>query len=540
MPLPLQTNRSKAEVTDFSLLLTRLEKAAIHGETGPDFLSTLSNKTLWTRLETGQQMRWATIAQIAEQPGIAVDVYTAVTMAVPDFLDGWIELFDLLEILGRKTELAAAVARARPHVNAERLARWKARCRQDSKTEPSTEMETASEPFKKMLWKQELLEHYLSLFSGREDMFARQWADRKEKRCGYVPVRQPMTLADVDDHVSGRRTYGIYLLRADSTVKCGVIDADLVASLRNSKMSAEDKALLRREKTYMVSQICQSSESLSLKPLIEFSGYKGFHFWYFFQEPTKAGRVKQLLRQVAEPVNNDLKCFDLEVFPKQEQLKGKGFGNLVKIPLGIHRRTGKQSFFIGCAKRDPISQLQFLKQVVPVSCQAIEQAGENSSASQVVLHPRVAGYAKEYPELFRLESLCPPLGQLISICRGKKDLSAREEKILFQTIGFLSRGKLLLHFLMAFSSEYNPHMVNFRLSKVRGTPLGCRRIHSLLGFVGNFCSFDADNTYSHPLLHLDEWKRNPGQPGLQGSRIENLQDAIENMKTAIVQVQRFI
>jgi hypothetical protein len=37
---------------------------------------------------------------------------------------------------------------------------------------------------------------------------------------------------------------------------------------------------------------------------------------------------------------------------------------------------------------------------------------------------------------------------------------------------------------MAFLPDYNPHLVDFRLSRLRGTPLGCRRIHSLLSFTG--------------------------------------------------------
>jgi len=157
-----------------------------------------------------------------------------------------------------------------------------------------------------------------------------------------------------------------------------------------------------------------------------------------------------------------------------------------------------------------------------------------------VLHPRMAGFAKEYPELYDLERLCPPIGQLIATLRNRSDLALREEKVLYQTVGFLSRQKTLLHYLMSFASDYNPHMVDFKLSKLRGTPLGCKRIHSLLGFTGDYCDLElGTEAYLHPLLHLKQWAAS-SEKKTESTRLNSLQDALENMKIAILQVERFI
>jgi hypothetical protein len=51
----------------------------------------------------------------------------------------------------------------------------------------------------------------------------------------------------------------------------------------------------------------------------------------------------------------------LEFFPKQASVKGKGLGNLIKLPLGIHRRTGRRSQLLddqGAALADPLGELR--------------------------------------------------------------------------------------------------------------------------------------------------------------------------------------
>jgi hypothetical protein len=101
----------------------------------------------------------------------------------------------------------------------------------------------------------------------------------------------------------------------------------------------------------------------------------------------------------------------------------------------------------------------------------------------------------------------------------------------------LPRAKTLLHHLLAPLPDYNPHLVDYRLSRVRGTPLGCRRVHSLLSYVGDFCRLDVSADYQHPLFHLDEASRGDGK---KSEKTENLSAAVTNLKAAIIQVERFL
>ena len=385
--------------------------------------------------------------------------------------------------------------------------------------------------------REEATELYLRLFSGREDCFARQWVDKREGKQGYVPVRRPMEKRDVEEHLKARKTLGIYLIRTDETVSVAVIDADLIKQFRKGKLKTEDKDLIKREQDYLLSRTMEIAEGIGLKPLVEFSGGKGFHFWFFFSSPVNAGEAKAHIEGIKNAVSRDLTAFNLEVFPKQSQLSGKGLGNLVKLPLGIHKLSGRKSYFLACNDRSVDAQLDFLSNVVPTRPSQIRGRKADAQNEKVMLRPRWRKWSDDYPELSKLENGCPPMSQIIAACRQGKTLSLREEKVLFQTVGFLSRSKTLLHYVMAFMSDYNPHLVDFKLSRLRGTPLGCKRIHSLLDFSADMCPFDGTPDYAHPLLHLKEWAR--GVPS-KAEKVENLQMALENLKLAVSQVQRFL
>jgi len=488
------------------------------------------------RLEQDDQLKWARLAQMTGQVNTALQILKHINHTHPDRVDAWTDRLDLLAILDRREELARVLARARSNIGQERCAAW-TDLNKAGRDLDSNDMDAAAAPFDRLQHKQTVVNHYLELFSGREDCFARQWVNKQEGKQGYVPIRRTMEPEDVEEHLRGRKTYGIYLLKSDATVKVAVIDADIVKKFRSGKLGSEEKRLIKRERDYLLSRIKELSNERGLHPLIEFSGGKGFHFWFLFETALKAGAAKACLAGITSVLAKDFSAFNLEVFPKQGQLTGKGMGNLVKLPLGIHRLTGKRSRFIECHDRSTETQLDFLERVQPVKPSDVRISQRTVREKKLLVHPRLQKWAEDWPELHKIERLCPPLGQVIASCRQGRDLAAREEKILFQTIGFLPRGKSLLHRLMVALPDYNPHMVDYKLSRLRGTPLGCKRIHSLLSFTGDMCSLEGGEVYAHPLLHLHAWKK---ADLLKAEKVENLQSALENLKSAVSQVQRFI
>ena len=523
---------------DYRLILSSLERKILNDEEPEKTRRILSTSTIWRDLSARQQCHWAALAQMAGEMETALNVLSSVNRIAPDNVRAWRDRLDLLLVLDRREEAAKTMAMARNHMDGQALAELpEIALRQPAET-PAAEADFTEGAFDRFRTRERRIGRYMSLFSGRGEAFARQWADRRKSTQGYIPVRRPITPMDIEDHVKGRFTYGIYLLRSDSTVTLGVIDADLTAEYRKSRLSSEQRQRVYRERAYMLSRIAALSSEKKFSFLVEFSGGKGYHFWYFLDQPVSAARIRVLLDGIANRVAPDLSVFSLEVFPKQDRLGGKGFGNLVKLPLGIHRATGKSSSFLHCKDKRTDAQLAFLDGVKSTSVEDLAMVEKSSAAEKVVAHPRWQRWSEQFPELHALESKCAPLGGIIALCREGKKPAIKEERILFQTIGFLPRAKTLLHHLYAFTTDYNPHWVDFKLSRVRGTPLGCRRIHALVADVGDMCAFDRISSYPHPLLHIDT--PDGGYREKRSEKVENLNDALDNLQTAMDQVLTFI
>jgi hypothetical protein len=531
-----ETRKGSRGPLDFRLVLARLEKEIIGGEDPARCRTILGRGDVWKKLDAEMQLKWARLAQMAGEVEIALGIFTHINHTDPDRTDAWFEHLELLSLLDKRTDLARVLAASRGHIGEERRREWFRLSKGENRGEDGDVDETV-EPFERLRQRQKAIERFLDLFSGREDCFARQWVNKPEAKQGYVPVRRPMGEHDVEEHLSGKKTYGIYLLRSDSSVKTAVVDVDLDARFRNRRLSQEDTSLIRRERAYMFTRIGDLARDAGLAPVAEFSGGKGFHFWFFFARPVAAGKARRPLEQISRMLGKDLSAFQIEVFPKQDSLSGKGFGNLVKLPLGVHRLTGKRSYFVACHDRGVEAQLAFLQKIEKTSPeQMIPLAGE-AKAAEVLVHPRMKEWADQYPELMTLESLCPPVGQVIASCRNGNQLSLREEKVLFQTVGFLPGAKSLMHHLLSWEADYNPHLVDYKLSRLRGTPMGCKRIHSLLNFTGDICPFKRPAAYAHPLLHVEEWKE---ETCVQSEKVRDLSSALENLKAAISRAEAFL
>ncbi|MEW6259135.1 MAG: CRISPR-associated primase-polymerase type A1 [Thermodesulfobacteriota bacterium] len=534
-PKPKQSTSSSI---DYSMIVSRLRTELLQGHDIDRCKTLLTQQNLWRNMPPDMQLQWASMCQMAGEFDTAIAIYDEHHRQAPERVESWRDHIELLRLLGRRRDIAQVLATAKT-VLPEKAWQTCARLVEAEEDPPEdTDLDAATAPFSGLRERQRCIEHYMNLFSGREDCFARQWTNKEEQKTGYYPVRRPLEPTDVEDHLSGRMTYGIYLLRQDATVRTAVIDIDLAQAFRAGKLPAADIARIKRERDWLLRRIQELSKEMGLTPIAEFSGGKGFHFWYCFETPVSAAFARGALESIRKSVASDVGAFVLEVFPKQDHLSGKGFGNLVKLPLGVHRGTGKRSLLLGLQDTRPEAQLRYLLQLHPISVQQIHPPKAIPQAAPVVLHPKLEQWVREYPELHRLEQVCAPIGMLIASCRNRSPLSMREEQVMFQTIGFLKRKHTLLHALMTDQPDYNPHLVDFKLSRLRGTPLGCKRIHSLLHYTGDFCHFEhVSCEYAHPLLHVPE---ETGQTGPKSEKIENAADAIDNLKRAIRLVEHFL
>lgn len=166
-------------------------------------------------------------------------------------------------------------------------------------------------------------EELINIFVNRTDVFAQQLSNGM-----YVPVKRPITIKDVEKHLKGDWTLGLYCLNTDNKVKWTCVDLDTkarVSELRQFNTMADNIYNLFPD----------------FNRIKEFSGRRGYHIWLIFKKPIQAKYAKSLIKARL----NKLNLPTMEVYPKQTELiKGvREYGNLVKMPCGIHKLTGKKS-----------------------------------------------------------------------------------------------------------------------------------------------------------------------------------------------------
>jgi len=135
----------------------------------------------------------------------------------------------------------------------------------------------------------------------------------------YICQKKEVTDKVLVDHLKRRITCGWYCLNRANEIKWACVDAD----------SEDGQRFLQR--------VTKRLKGLEIPSYIEESREGRGHLWIFL-EPLAARPVRKVLERVVEE--------GMEVFPKQDRISPKGYGSLVRDPLGIHLKAGKRYGFL--------------------------------------------------------------------------------------------------------------------------------------------------------------------------------------------------
>lgn len=168
-----------------------------------------------------------------------------------------------------------------------------------------------------------------SLFINRNDCYISQYLKDGRKR--FVRVDKELTDEILEKHLNGEiLAIGAYQLNKDNLVKYGCFDFD-----KDTEEDYEQAKILFKWLVYS-----------EFPCIMENSGggkYKT-HVFFFFQ-PTEAKKVRRFMKYACKKIKiNDN---EIEIFPKQDFITEDGYGNFVKLPLGIHAETQQKSEFLG-------------------------------------------------------------------------------------------------------------------------------------------------------------------------------------------------
>ncbi len=157
---------------------------------------------------------------------------------------------------------------------------------------------------------------YTQTFIARHDCYPVQRKDGK-----YISIKRPLTVEIIKKHLWGKMTIGTYALDKESNARWLCFDADT---------ETQWQGLLALALTLQQQKIVPYRER----------SRRGGHLWLFLSSLPAGYARKVGLQLLAE---HNLK--GIELYPKQDQ-RVSSTGSLVRLPLGIHRKTGQRYSFV--------------------------------------------------------------------------------------------------------------------------------------------------------------------------------------------------
>lgn len=240
---------------------------------------------------------------------------------------------------------------------------------------------------------------FRSLFKARQDIFAIRW--EKGNKSGYMPAyfydpyrlrahkmnggtfqnfteKSYLKLTDeqIQKHLDGFHHIGVYPLLQDNTTWFLAADFD--------KANWQDEAV-----TFL--NACKEKE---IPAYLERSrSGNGGHVWIFFNSPYPAIRSRKIFISILEQ-SGAFSMFDKSssfdrLFPNQDFLSGKGFGNLIALPLFKPTFEKGNSCFVNSETFEAITdQWDFLKNIQKVSTDYLDELYKTLSPDVPIIAPQ--------------------------------------------------------------------------------------------------------------------------------------------------------
>lgn len=217
---------------------------------------------------------------------------------------------------------------------------------------------------------EEKIKLYRSIFNTRDDVFARYWEDFESKKSGYAPMyrlnQSPQALTDavISNHLMGNQIIGVYPLFPDNTTAFLAIDFD------------------GSDWFELASQVSKIAQTYELNSYLERSkSGNGGHLWFFFTEQISAYTARQIGKLLLSKASIKTRATFDRVFPCQDEHTGKGYGNLICLPLQGKLVTENKTVFIDSNGKKFSNQWTFLSEIQKISLVQIKNFLESSSFS---------------------------------------------------------------------------------------------------------------------------------------------------------------
>ena len=164
---------------------------------------------------------------------------------------------------------------------------------------------------------------FLQFLTHRKDAHALQGKDGRYRR-----INAGIRVADYRRHLKGLMTLGSYQI-AEDCVRWAVWDVD-----NHEGDSVIPEEIVRET----LAELHTKLDEQNIPHLLAESSPGSYHVWLLFDPPAPAYKAYHYMREIGGN--------EIETFPKQEEVTKDGYGNLVRLPLGIHQKKRSRYHYI--------------------------------------------------------------------------------------------------------------------------------------------------------------------------------------------------
>lgn len=304
----------------------------------------------------------------------------------------------------------------------------------------------------------------------------------------YYPASAegPFTPDLVRQHLDTKITLGSYVITNSNTCRFIVIDFDIDSSVAKDALMQRTRAS-EKAKSDALAQMVERAKSViegivsTLKIdrnqiLIEKSGSKGFHVWMFFEDEVPALSTYKMRNVLID----EFGLSDVEIFPKQSSASKGSPGSLIKLPLGINRKTMERCLFLNSNFDPDLNGVwSALEKVVPVTRAQLDNI--------IKLQDTAVNMAEDDADCDDLTVMGASIETMIAECSALKGISERalreespefshDERVcmasLFNKFGMIGKSKI--HEFLRNSDNYDAEKTDQSFDGCKGLkPMRC-------------------------------------------------------------------
>lgn len=359
----------------------------------------------------------------------------------------------------------------------------------------------------------------LRLLAGHDGMHAVGGAD-STGRATYRHVAGRIDHDLLREHLAGRIVLAAYPVRADGTVRYAVMDIDIASkTLQRHRYDDEKIAEFKQRATVALRALLDAAHALGLQPVPEETGGRGYHLWFLFADPVPAERARCVLFAVRDRAGALPPGINLEVFPANDRPDPEIPGNRIRLPCGVHPITRCASRILDRHLQPVAHPLQALIGARRIAAPDIERAISGG------VPPAPAAATGGDPVAAMLEG-CAVLRAIADKAQHIGHLAHPERWVLASCLKpFGEAGRAAVHRIIGHCHNYNQHLTERHLRRIKEQPVGCRRIQELLPNIATTevcrCRFVLrGNRYPCPTCHAGY---NPRRP--DGTQAQQSHDA---------------